>query len=556
MQSLIRTILLAVAASAALLAQPVVNGALNTASYITPGFPNAGLAQGSMVALFGRNIGPASIVQATSFPLPTQLGGTSARITAGGQTRDLILTYSLSTQVGAIIPSSTPTGTAQITVTYNGQTSAPLTVQVVASQFGIFTINQAGSGPAVVQNFVSQTDQPVNTVLVSARPGQAMTLWGTGLGAITGSDAGAPPVGNLAASVEVLVGGRPANILYKGRSGCCAGVDQIVFEVPAGLNGCYVPLVVKVGNQVSNYTSLAISPNGGRCSDPLSYSSEELARLEATGSLRVGSVNMAKATIKTTVPIFGTLETTSEVGSGVFRAFDANQLVASRGQGGTSVSIGACTVFSYAGEGGSPVDPVQARVLDAGARIDVTGPGGTKQIAKGGTGDYTSVFSNIVGGIPGVPGGGGTPFIVAGGYTATNGGGGADVGGFTTNLTVPGNFSWTNEASITAVSRGSNLNITWTGAPASAYVYMTGGSYDATFKVGAAFYCMERGSAGQFTIPSAVLLALPASAVIEGTPMGQLMVGFTSDPTRFNATGLDVGIFSYSIVTGKNLSYQ
>jgi uncharacterized protein (TIGR03437 family) len=100
---------LTVAASA----QPVLTGALNTASYAVPGLPGAGLAQGAFIAIFGRNIGPASIAQASSFPLPSAIGGTSARLSGGGRTTDLIMVYSLATQVGAIIPSNTPTGSAQ-----------------------------------------------------------------------------------------------------------------------------------------------------------------------------------------------------------------------------------------------------------------------------------------------------------------------------------------------------------------------------------------------------------------------------------------------------------
>jgi uncharacterized protein (TIGR03437 family) len=47
---------------------------------------------------------------------------------------------------------------------------------------------------------------------------------------------------------EVYVGGKRAAVTYKGRSGCCAGIDQIVFTVPEGVEGCYVPVVVKTGD--------------------------------------------------------------------------------------------------------------------------------------------------------------------------------------------------------------------------------------------------------------------------------------------------------------------
>ena len=55
--------------------------------------------------------------------------------------------------------------------------------------------------------------------------------------------------------VEVYVGGKRADVTYRGRSGCCAGIDQIVFTVPQGVEGCYVPVVVKTGDVVSNFVN-------------------------------------------------------------------------------------------------------------------------------------------------------------------------------------------------------------------------------------------------------------------------------------------------------------
>lgn len=569
MKTITRSIFFAAAFGMIAIAQPAVTGALNTASYIVRGLPNAGLAQGGMIAIFGRNIGPAAIAQAGSFPLPTELGGTSAKITVAGQSSDLVMVYAVSTQVGAIVPSNTPTGSGTITVTYNGQTSAPIPVTVVASQLGIFTINQGGSGPAVVQNVNSESDRPVNTILNSARPGQAMILWGTGLGPIAGSDRGAPPVGDLNQAIEVLVAGRRANVLYKGRSGCCAGIDQIVFEVPGGVQGCYVPLVVKNGNSVSNYTSIAVAPTGGTCSDPFGYTSSELNTANATGKLSVGTVSLSRVNAK--ISALGvTLDQTTEIGSGSFVSYDGSQLVASRGTNGTAVTVGACTLFTINGTSGGPVDPVQPRVLDAGNAINVTGPNGNKQITKGDGGLYSASLGSstgiggglpglpggLPGGIPGLPGGGSGSYLTAGSYSTNNGTGGVDVGGFTSNLTIPGNFSWTNEASTTSVNRASDLTVTWTGAGANDYVFINGISFDQTARVGAAFFCLERGSASRLVVPSAILLGMPASSVVQGTPTGFLGVGVTGEPSRFTARGLDVGVFTYQSTTQKSLSYQ
>jgi len=67
--------------------------------------------------------------------------------------------------------------------------------------------------------------------------------------------------------VEVFVGVKSAKVIYGGRSGCCVGVDQISFEIPAGVTGCYVPVVVRSGGTLSNFVSIAIASAGGHCSD-------------------------------------------------------------------------------------------------------------------------------------------------------------------------------------------------------------------------------------------------------------------------------------------------
>ena len=103
-------------------------------------------------------------------------------------------------------------------------------------------------------------------------------------------------------------------------AGCCAGIDQIVFTIPDGVQGCYVPLVVKNGNNVSNYTSIAVSQNGGACSDPFGYTSSELSTAANTGKLNVGSVSLSKVSIKITAAGF-TLDNTTEVGSASFVSY-------------------------------------------------------------------------------------------------------------------------------------------------------------------------------------------------------------------------------------------
>lgn len=161
--------------------QPSISpgGVVNAASYAPAGLPNSAIAQGSIFVIFGRNLGPAQLAQA-SFPLPTWLAGTSVRVSVGGQNVDCYMIYTSAGQVAALLPSRTPVGTGTITVTYNNQTSAPAPITVAQTSFGIFTVSQAGMGPGVI------TDANYQPALITrpGRRGQVMILWGTGLGPV------------------------------------------------------------------------------------------------------------------------------------------------------------------------------------------------------------------------------------------------------------------------------------------------------------------------------------------------------------------------------------
>ena len=179
---------------------------------------------------------------------------------------DLFPHFVAANQINAILPSNAPLGAVQLTVSYQGITSAPVTFQVSETNFGAFSLS-GGTGPGIIQNVVTSTDYRLNSQAESARAGQIAILWGTGLGLINGPDDLPPPVGNLPTPVQVLVGGRPAAISYRGRSPGNAGVDNLYFTVPADApTGCTVPVqVILNGGESSNEVTMAISANGGSC---------------------------------------------------------------------------------------------------------------------------------------------------------------------------------------------------------------------------------------------------------------------------------------------------
>lgn len=542
-----------------LFAQPRITEVVNGASYIPNGLPGSGVAQGAIAVVKGTNLGPAQLIE-SGIPRPTTLGGTSIRISVGGTEVSGLMVYSSAGQLAFVLPSNTPVGNAVARVTYNGQTSDPYGFTVVRNGPGLFTLNSAGTGPAVLTN----PNFEVLTYTNATREGEVIIAWATGVTGITASDADPAPAFDPQLAVEVFVGGRTANVRYRGRAPGYTGLDQIVFDVPQGVRGCAVSFAMRVGGNISNFTTIPVAgPNTRVCSDPNGYPEGTLSNLSPNG-LRLGSIQLTRTTTKISAGGM-TLDSKSDNGAGAFIRFDANSLIRSRGM--DMISYGSCSVFTFRGET-TEDDPIVPQGLDAGAELTVATTSGTKTMRRVEPGTYTGDFGTSIGGlpnlpgglpsIPGLPGAGAPAFLEPGTYTVT-GPGGADVGPFTARITIPQGFVWTNQDATTSVPRGGQgLTVNWTGGNATDYVTVMGMSTRRSPAVGAMFLCTALNSARTLRVPPEVLAALPPSETVEGTPTGFLTVTDSSavDTGRFNANGLDLGFLGYSTSFSKNLPYE
>jgi len=515
-------------------AQPAIAalGIRNGASYALPGLPNSGIAQGSIFIIFGQNLGPAKIVQVSSFPLPTSQGlaGTSIKVTVAGTTVDAIMLYTLATQVAAVLPSNTPIGIGTVTVTFNDQTSAPAPITVVKSSFGTFSINQAGSGAGVLQNVNSQADRPFNGATKAANPGQVIILWGTGIGPVAGNEAAGPLPGDMKnLNLHVFVGTTEAVVQYRGRSGCCTGIDQIVFVVPAGVEGCSVPVFVEIDNIISNFTTMAIAQSGSTCSDP-GLSASVIQQATANGGIRAGSLTVGRLDGDA-----GKTTTQSDLLGATFVKVSLDALL----HAGPIPKAGLCYVSQFPG-----YVPPSPSYLDAG-KVSVTTPVGPYDLVSPFKGVYSLSFLPGANGVPGVIGDG--TRLKAGTYTFTVTGG-ADVGPVTASIDFPRSFQWNHDA-VTSVNRSQPLVITWTGGSAGALVNILGNSSVAagtTSDIGTAFSCFEDATKGSFTVPVSILSALPASYTgNDAHAHGNLQVFETFYGTPFTASGIDYGTILY-----------
>jgi uncharacterized protein (TIGR03437 family) len=556
MRNLIRVGALCAILGGAAVAQPplIYNRSIyNAASFMPAGVPMGAIAQGSIFSIFGNFLGPSKAVTASSFPLANTLAGVSINIIQGSTTVPAIPVYVGIGQINAIMPSTAPLGIASVQVVVNNARSNMAPIQIVSSEVGIFTANGTGIGPGVLWNFIAQNNQPVNSPTVTAKNGQVITLWGTGLGPIAGADNVAPTTGNLPVQVQVFVGGQPATVQYSGRSGCCAGVDQIVFTVPKNApTGCWVPVYVKTGGTtISNFVTMAIEPTPGVCTtDVLPQVTSSFVQ-----GKRIAEALATRTVTRQDVGVLAPVDITSDYH--VDFAFQPDP-----GQFPFNPAIafppsGTCTAYAHPGDmlNGSPLPGMATTTmpLDMGAPFLLTGPNGSKTLSAGFFGAQAgylggSISNNILSS---------SLFLDPGSYTL-QGFGGADVGPFSTSFTIPQPLTWTNRLQTNVVNRTQPLTISWSGGDSGQVVAMLGFGDDLPSNSSAVFVCIAPPGATSFTVPTDMLSILPATRLnpLQSNDVIYLMALSGSSLKSIAAKGLDVGLTSFYSIIGKTVVWQ
>ncbi len=550
----LRVLLFVSVAGLALAQNPAINAVQNSASNIPPALPNGSIAQGALFVLYGSAMGPSPLVVVDKFPLPASLGGTSVQVTVAGKSVAAIMYYAGAAQVAAILPSSTPVGTGTVAVTFGGRTSATAPITVVQNSLGIFTVGASGAGDAIA-TLGNALATPTN----AANPGDIVAFWGTGLGPVNFDETNAAQQADMTnIPVEAYVAGKPATVAFRGRNGCCTAVDTVYIRIPDGVSGCATPVVFKIGNIVSNTTTVPVAASGRTCTATTpGLSQTDLSGFFAKGTFSGGGVSLTRSTSISPSQTIGGITIpgrTDRSDSGGASFYKVTVLPGAIGLSSAFdiASFGSCTVSSFSGQ--VPPSSFTFQSLDAGASIGVSGPGGSKTLAKstaGGFIGYSASFDQT------------GSYLVAGNYAIT-GPGGPDVGSFTANLTLPPPLTWTNQSSITTVDRSRGVTVTWTGGDPSGYVQISGSSFllvGTSSFVSTSFTCTARTSDGTFTVPSVVLLALPPSGSTGSGDFliqlpGSLSVSGVSASTSFKATGLDYAAASSSVYNSTSVTYQ
>jgi uncharacterized protein (TIGR03437 family) len=200
---------------------------VNAASIATSGT----VAPGEMASIFGSGLGPIPGVSAGVGALPTSLGGTTVLFNG----TPAPIAYASAYRVDVQVPFNvTPGGTVSVQVNANSQNGSANTVPVTDAVPAVYTSGFGGLGGIIAINQNGTT----NTALTPAQKGNYITIYASGLGAVSPviKEGAVPPVSPLSVAsgtVTADVGGVPASVLYAGLAPGYPGLYQVNLTVPA-----------------------------------------------------------------------------------------------------------------------------------------------------------------------------------------------------------------------------------------------------------------------------------------------------------------------------------
>ena len=213
-------------------------------------FRGGAVAPGQILSLFGDGYGPDVLIAAQPDELgrfPRTLGPTRVLFNDSPAT----LLFAAKNQVNLVAPLFLDgRQSAKLEVEVGGAASRAMTIPVVPTAPGIFTIDQSGMGQGAVLNQNFTVNGPQN----GAAPGSVVQIFLTGAGVtnprgVDGELSPASPLPRLAASVLVRIAGIEAQVLYAGGApGLTNGLAQLNVVVPRELTrDAEAPLQVAIG---------------------------------------------------------------------------------------------------------------------------------------------------------------------------------------------------------------------------------------------------------------------------------------------------------------------
>jgi uncharacterized protein (TIGR03437 family) len=203
------------------------------------------IAPDSLAAMFGTTLARSTVFATLDADgnLPIELAFT--RVECNGTASPLI--FVSPTQINFVVPAGVAVGTAIVTLrSTDTNTTRTTTVQVAATAPALFSSDASGSGPGAILNAVTFTPAPFLTVTPQngADTSTRLAAYGTGF----------RHAKNVSATAVDSLGNRyNLTVEFAGAAPGFAGLDQINFVVPAGLDGAgAVSLTVSTEDGISN----------------------------------------------------------------------------------------------------------------------------------------------------------------------------------------------------------------------------------------------------------------------------------------------------------------
>jgi uncharacterized protein (TIGR03437 family) len=423
------------------------------------------------------------------------------------------------TQIAFVVPPDAQPGAAQLIYSVSG-VSGWIEVAIVPTRFAFF--RNSDPGPPLAQQFSDKGTITLNGLSAPAKQGQAIVLWGVGLGATPAKD------------IAVTLGGVPQTILFVGPSPSLPGIDQINIRVSAGTpEGCYVPLVLTYGKNTAT-SFLSTSQDGLACRHPFSLTDRDLQALDGGATIYAGTIDMTSNLVIAT----GEHASLQESAGVSFASVNASQVagafVPAASPTGCAVPLSAGFSLSLLlSPNDPPLTPASFGTMTlTNGRTSlplISSPVITSQVSGLSALSYSAAIPAptdvSLGSLP-------APSLPAGQWTWSSSGG--DLPPSSLSFAVPESIHIASSVPRT-LTRTQDETITWNGAAFDAKTQL---NLTLAGPAGTLLTCFAPASAGSLTIPKNLLAGLdPVSATLTARVAGT-SPGNTARITLGNGTSL------------------
>jgi uncharacterized protein (TIGR03437 family) len=497
--------------SLSIFAQPGIgqNGVVNQASLIPTTLAGGSIAHGAAFTIRGVHFGSAAAVSVRNGKVTTPI-----RVLAVQPEK-----------IEALMPDTAPLGPSTLVVTAGGASSKPFSMEVSASNPGIFSQNKNGWGPGQIENIDSNGKRTINSTTHPATPGQRVAMKITGLG--------------KGSAAMVVVGNRTASGVA--RPAAQTGEQEISFAIPPDAPpGCYVPLyLLATPTRASNVVTITIQSAANRSAR---CDSGPIPSLEAkrVAMVVVTRTNWFKEGVTTNK---GELMATFAVRD---LDFSLSPLL-------LLPPPGTCTAYTATLESTkSPPITISDSLF---GEIGNEGLAAGTQLVLGRDTRRKIVpwDGNAVGYYHGrVP-----PRLLNPGKFFLSGPGGIDVSAFRVTAEAPVPFEWTDREKSEVIARDRGLPLHWRGKTSGHSMILLATNVDQITTAIGTCLCTAPLNATHFEIPAAMLANIPASYDTPGTPYDQVFISsLPAKATPLSISGIGAGALFTIFSNGRGVQFH